>query len=108
MQIIFQFSVKGKRYTHSSTGRGGPCRSLLSEAETVGPKLTLSSVHTTRVHGPCSRAVSTHRRVHGREHGCQKWHPCARAVLDTLVINTAREQGRYSGSRDMVTARKHG
>jgi len=31
-------------------------------------------VHTTRVLGPC-RAMDT-----ARGHGCQKWHPCLRAV----------------------------
>ena len=43
------------------------------------------SVHTTRVHGPCS-----------------KWHPCSLSVLVTSVSNTARERRRHSWTRASI------
>ena len=54
----------------------------------------LSSVHTIRVYGPCSRAVST-----AREHGCYFGHPCSRA-MDTGVILTPVFTGRTGVQND--------
>jgi len=68
-------------------------------------------VHTTRVHGPCLRAVSTATRPVGtsvifdtRVHGCRFWHPCPRAVF------TARAHRRHLGRRvhGPWTSRGHG
>jgi len=68
----------------------------------------LSSVHTTPVHGPCQRAMST-----GREHGCptqvstchfgqpySRW-PCSRSPVYT-TRDTAREHGCHFGHRRPV------
>jgi len=48
-----------------------------SPGKHVARALTLGSVHTTRLHGPCSR---------GSDHGCYFRDPCLRAVLETRVI----------------------
>jgi len=47
-------------------------------------------VSTVCVYGPCPRTWT-------RVLVCPKYRPCSRAVLDTLVTNTAREYGRHFG-----------
>ena len=94
-----------------------PCRKLPSThfalfCSEIWYTSSLSSVYTTRVHGPCSQAVET-ARVSKMTPVFTGRVPCSRAVLDTLMTNTAGEHGCHFltpvfSLRPVNTARGHG
>ena len=50
-----------------------------------------SSIHTSRDHGPWTRVLLLTPVFTGREHGRQKYHPCSRAVITSLELQSLWE-----------------